>query len=334
MSFKVQNWPEYEAGLRRRGSLTLWIEHEALECWQTCGQGGRGGQARYTDAAIQTSLLVRTAFKLPLRQAEGLMTSVLTLMDLTISAPDHTTVSRRAVTLPVIRLAPVPHGPLHVLIDSTGLEVYGAGQWLEAKHGAKSRRKPPAMASRSLVETTMGRYKALIGPRLAPTPREPGMHRGVLMQHHPHQRSARALLPMRRARLRPLHQTLTMQMQFGHRVAKPIVVPLDQLFMEMLHREASVKVAIQTQHSFDLRNRRTAQRWGQTPIVQTRQTRLPMPIAPAAERPFADPKQLSRLHLTQLRPFRTAQNILKTHPAYSPVNACPIHENLHSRRST
>ncbi len=84
--------------------------------------------------------MVRTAFKLPLRQTEGLMTSILTLMDLTISAPDHTTVSRRAETLPVIQPASVPPGPLHVLIDSTGLQVYGAGQWLEAKHGAKSRR--------------------------------------------------------------------------------------------------------------------------------------------------------------------------------------------------
>jgi len=137
MSFKVQNWPAYEAGLRRRGSLTLWIEDSALEHWQSFGQGG---QARYTDAAIQTSLMVRTAFKLPLRQTEGLMASILTLMDLTISAPDHTTVSRRAVTLPVMQPASVPHGPLHVLIDSTGLQVYGAGQWLEANHGVKSRR--------------------------------------------------------------------------------------------------------------------------------------------------------------------------------------------------
>ena len=68
------------------------------------------------------------------------MTSVLTSMGLTLSAPDHTTVSRRAVALPVIQPAQVPPGPLHVLIDSTGLQVYGAGQWLEAKHGAKSRR--------------------------------------------------------------------------------------------------------------------------------------------------------------------------------------------------
>jgi hypothetical protein len=138
MSFKVRNWRAYEAGLRRRGSLTLWIEDTALECWQTIGPGG---QARYTNAAIQTSLMLRAAFKLALRQIEGLMTSVLSLMGLSISAPDHTTVSRRAVTLPVTREASVPSGPLHVLIDSTGLQVYGAGQWVEAKHGTKSRRK-------------------------------------------------------------------------------------------------------------------------------------------------------------------------------------------------
>ena len=109
--YRVTNWAEYDAALKWRGSLTLWIEDTALECWQTCGSGG---QARYSDAAIQTSLMVRAAFKLPLRQAEGLMTSVLTLMELTISAPDHTTVTRRAVKLAVIQ---------------------------EAKHGAKARRK-------------------------------------------------------------------------------------------------------------------------------------------------------------------------------------------------
>ncbi len=137
MSFRVRNWLAYEAGLRRRGSLTLWIEDAALEIWQTTGPGG---QARYMDAAIQTSMMLRMAFKLALRQTESLMTSVFTLMGLTLSTPDHSTISRRAVALPVIPPASVPHGPLHVLIDSTGLQVYGAGQWLEAKHGAKSRR--------------------------------------------------------------------------------------------------------------------------------------------------------------------------------------------------
>jgi hypothetical protein len=82
--------------------------------------------------------MLRAVFKLALRQIEGLMTSVLSLMDLTISAPDHTTVSRRSVTLPLIQATSVLHGPLHVLIDSTGLQVYGAGHRLEAKHGTKS----------------------------------------------------------------------------------------------------------------------------------------------------------------------------------------------------
>jgi hypothetical protein len=97
--------------------------------------------------------MMRTAFKLPLRQTEGLMASVLMLMDLTISAPDHTTVSRRAVALPVIQAALVPSGPLHVLIDSTGLQVFGAGNgWRRSmvrnrgEHGASCiwRSMPPA----------------------------------------------------------------------------------------------------------------------------------------------------------------------------------------------
>ena len=88
MSFKVQNWPEYEAGLRRRGSLTLWIDDAVLDRWQSVGPHG---QARYRDIAIETSLMLRMAFKMALRQTEGLMESVLTLMNLTITAPDHTT---------------------------------------------------------------------------------------------------------------------------------------------------------------------------------------------------------------------------------------------------
>jgi len=68
MKFKVENWAEYEAGLRGRGSLTLWIEDEALDQWQTRGPGG---QARYRDVAVQTSLMLGAAFKMRLRQTEG-----------------------------------------------------------------------------------------------------------------------------------------------------------------------------------------------------------------------------------------------------------------------
>jgi hypothetical protein len=131
---------------------------------------------------------------------------------------------------------------------------------------------------------------------------QPSVRRGVLMQHHAHHWPTRPLLAVSRSLLGPLHQTLAMQMQLGHRVAQRIMVPLEQLLVEVRCREAAIEIAIQTQHPLDLRHRRPAQRWRQTPIVQTRQPRFPMPIAPAAERPFADTQQLRRFHLAQLRP--------------------------------
>lgn len=84
--------------------------------------------------------MLRSAFKMALRQTEGLMASVLTLMKLKIAAPDHTTVGRRSVGLTVTNSPSAAKGPQHVFIDSTGLQVFGAGQWLDEKHGAKSRR--------------------------------------------------------------------------------------------------------------------------------------------------------------------------------------------------
>ena len=84
--------------------------------------------------------MLLTAFKLALRQAEGLMCSVVELLGGELAVPDHSTVSRRAMTLPSISEVHLPEGPLHVLIDSTGLKVYGAGEWLVAKHGQRARR--------------------------------------------------------------------------------------------------------------------------------------------------------------------------------------------------
>lgn len=140
MKSTVTNWAEYEAGLCRRGSLTLWITDEAMVDWQAARRSTPGGQASYSDSAIATCLMLRTAFKLPLRQAEGLMKSVVELLGCALAVPDHTTVSRRAMKLPSISEVHLPDGPLHVLIDSTGLKVYGAGEWLLEKHGQRARR--------------------------------------------------------------------------------------------------------------------------------------------------------------------------------------------------
>jgi hypothetical protein len=139
-SMKVTNGSEYNAGLRRHGSLTLWITEEAVAAWRAPARLTRGGQAQYSDTAIETNLLLRSAFRLPLRQSQGLMTSVFELLEVGLAVPDYSTVCRRGTKLPSISLGRLPKGPLHVLIDSTGLKVYGAGQWLVKKHGQRSRR--------------------------------------------------------------------------------------------------------------------------------------------------------------------------------------------------
>ncbi|MDQ2928114.1 MAG: IS5 family transposase [Pseudomonadota bacterium] len=136
----VMNWREYEAGLRRRGSLTLWITDAAIAAWAATRRSTPGGQTVYSDSAIQTCLMLRAAFNLPLRQAEGLMASVVELLSYELVVPDHSTVSRRAAQLTSIARDPLPRGPLHVLIDSTGFKVYGAGEWLLERHRQRGRR--------------------------------------------------------------------------------------------------------------------------------------------------------------------------------------------------
>ena len=139
MKFKVTNWAEYEAGFRRRGSLTLWITPEALSGWAAPRRKTRGGQPLYSDLAIETTLMLGMVFGLRLRQSEGLLSSVLEIMALDLPVPDHTTLSRRARTWkPTARGNDQQHvadGPIHVLVDSTGLKICGAAQCVEKSMG-------------------------------------------------------------------------------------------------------------------------------------------------------------------------------------------------------
>ena len=89
--YKVTNWQAYEAGLRQRGSLTIWFSEEAVAAWRAAPRTTPGGQARYSDLAIETSLILRTVFHQPLRQTEGLVGSLLELMGLDLPVPDHST---------------------------------------------------------------------------------------------------------------------------------------------------------------------------------------------------------------------------------------------------
>src|SRR5271165_2161530 len=140
---RVTNWAAYDASLRQRGSLTVWFTDEAIAAWQVAPRTTRGGQPWYSPLAILTALTLRAVFRLALRQTEGLIGSINSLLGLTLAVPDHSTLSRRAATLEV----PQPRSstsisaePVHLLVDSTGLKLCGAGEWLVEKHGAKTRR--------------------------------------------------------------------------------------------------------------------------------------------------------------------------------------------------
>jgi hypothetical protein len=138
---RVKNWSEYDAGLRARGSLTVWFSEEAIEGWRAAPRTTQGGQPYYSDLAITTALTLRTVFRLPLRQAKGLIGSILQLLGLDLAVPDHSTLSRRAETLKVPQPRSGPGaGPVHLLVDSTGLKLCGPGEWLVQKHGSKRRR--------------------------------------------------------------------------------------------------------------------------------------------------------------------------------------------------
>ena len=93
---KVQNWREYDASLRQRGSLTVWFSDAAIEGWRAAPRTTRGGQPWYSPLAILTALTLRAVFRLALRQTEGLIGSIIHLLGLDLAVPDHTTLCRRA----------------------------------------------------------------------------------------------------------------------------------------------------------------------------------------------------------------------------------------------
>ena len=136
---RVTNSAAYDTALRQRGSLTVWFTDAAIAAWKAEPRTTRGGQSRYSALAIATALTLRSVFRLALRQTEGLIGSIIALLGLDLSVPDHTILSRRAENLDVVRPRP-GLGPIHLLVDSTGLKLCGSGEWLLEKHGTKTRR--------------------------------------------------------------------------------------------------------------------------------------------------------------------------------------------------
>ena len=138
--YNVGNWPEYEQALVWRGDVTLWLSADAMDAWRPVPSGQSGGPRKFSDLSIKTALTLRLVFRLPLRQTEGFLRSVLALMRTDLDAPDHTTLSRRGQRLDLTLDRMPAQGPLHLIIDSTGLSIVGEGKWAAAKHGTRGQR--------------------------------------------------------------------------------------------------------------------------------------------------------------------------------------------------
>ncbi len=139
---RVTNWAEYNESLRQRGDLTVWISEDALGFWSAPRRTTRGGQRRYSDLAIELCLTLGVVFRQPLRQTQGLMRSIAKLLGVEIAVPDFSTLSRRSNRLRLtVKPTTKSNKPVHLAVDSTGLKVFGEGEWLEEKHKTKHKRR-------------------------------------------------------------------------------------------------------------------------------------------------------------------------------------------------
>ena len=139
--YRIRNWREYDAALKKRGSLTFWIDDEVLAGWLNDQKTGkRGASPTYSDLAIAAMSTMGSLLNLGGRQTEGFMESLFSLMGVNLAVPDHSTVSRRvgklSISLPIME----GQGARHVVVDSTGIKVYGEGEWKVRQHGYSKRR--------------------------------------------------------------------------------------------------------------------------------------------------------------------------------------------------
>lgn len=139
--FSVRNWSEYSESLVARGSITVWFSEEALQGWYhanaTCK---RGRPFTYSDSTIELFLTIRELLRLPYRQTEGFIGGILGLLQDGLTVPDFTSAAKRAAKLG-IELPVMPRrGNIDVVLDSTGLKVFGEGEWKVRQHGPSKRR--------------------------------------------------------------------------------------------------------------------------------------------------------------------------------------------------
>jgi hypothetical protein len=140
-TYKITNWRQYNESLVQRGSITFWFSDDVIDRWHHTNDRPKVGHPFvYSDTAIECLLVLRELFQLPYRQTEGLGRSLAQLMQVTIDIPDYTSLAKRAAKLGVALDVRRHKGPIDVVVDSTGLKVFGEGEWKTRKHGIGKRR--------------------------------------------------------------------------------------------------------------------------------------------------------------------------------------------------
>lgn len=142
ITYQIKNWKQYNRALINRGNLTLWFSEDAIQSWYATGNESRsrGRQFTYSDACIELGLTLRSLFQFPLRATQGFLEGLVQMMHLGLKVPHYSSLSRRAGGLPIVLPRQEKSGSLDLVIDSTGLKVYGEGEWKMRTHGKQKRR--------------------------------------------------------------------------------------------------------------------------------------------------------------------------------------------------
>lgn len=140
-SYKVTNWREYNESLVRRGDITFWFDEDVIDAWEHANDEPKVGRPfTYSDTAVECLLVLRELFQLAYRQTEGLGRALVKLMQVELAIPDFTSLAKRAAKMEISLDVADRRGPIDVVVDSTGLKVFGEGEWKMRKHGKSKRR--------------------------------------------------------------------------------------------------------------------------------------------------------------------------------------------------
>lgn len=140
-TYRLRNWKHYNAALVQRGSLTLWVSDDVITAWRDTQMTGKRGKPRtYSDTAVLCMATLKEVYHLPLRATQGLMGSLMKLLGLNLPVMHYSQLSRRCALLEVTLPRRAKSEPLHMVVDSTGVKVFGEGEWKVRQHGYTKRR--------------------------------------------------------------------------------------------------------------------------------------------------------------------------------------------------